>query len=143
MGFLPESGVEPVNSESPLEEDHVEVLDGEEGPCDATWERERYEVSLLDLPRGRVHRKGKKSTMSVLDGDFEWIGRNQGGGCDDGWELETVGGRGVWGETGGFGDEDRWEELCGGDERSEKDGREQAVRATAMTYAEKVRGMEG
>ncbi|EIM86134.1 uncharacterized protein STEHIDRAFT_157643 [Stereum hirsutum FP-91666 SS1] len=67
--FLPESVViEPV--ESP----HVEELDGEEGACEnAVGERGRYEVSLLDLPRGRVHRKGKKSTMSVLDGDFEWI----------------------------------------------------------------------
>lgn len=137
--FLPESVVTVEPGESPLEGDYC--VEGSLAGEEATCERKRYEVSLLDLPRGRVHRKGKKSTTSVLDGDFEWIGRNQGGRGDDEWELETAGERGVWREVGRFEDEDKWEELDDGeDERGEKDGQGQTVRATTLTYAEKVQG---
>lgn len=65
-----------------------------EGGANEPWgERRRHEVSLLDLPRGRVHRKGKKSTTSAVDGDFEFVGRKHvhAGKKDQEWEMETVG----------------------------------------------------
>lgn len=109
-------------------------------------ERRRYEVSLLDLPRGRIHRKEKKATVSKLDGDFEWIGRNRREGLGDEWELETIGEREAWEELEEFLDEDDWEALSDDSEANEvvrTDGRDQTVRERALTYAEKVRGKAG
>lgn len=112
--FLPQSVVDPVEVESPLEEDRVEKVAEETGEGtfeNVARERGRYEVSLLDLPRGRVHRKGKKPTASELDGGFEWIGRKQGGKCDDEWVVETAGEGAAWREEDGFEDRDGWEEV--------------------------------
>lgn len=109
-------------------------------------EQRRYEVSLLDLPRGRIHRKEKKATVSKFDGDFEWIGRNRREGLGDEWELETIGEREAWEELEEFLDEDDWEALSDDSEANEvvrTDGRDQTVRERALTYAEKVRGKAG
>lgn len=143
LGDEPELALEEVENETT--EDLVRDGDGE-GVGDVVRESEvevqrerRHEVSLLDLPRGRVHRKKKSS-----DGGFEWVGRKHGGGCDDAWEMETVGQCEAWEEVDDFDEEDEWEELeDGNSEAQEYDGRGQVVRARVLTYAEKVREKEG
>lgn len=80
----------------------------DDGQTGRGGEGSRHEVLLLDLPRGRVHRRKTPLALSN-DGGFEWVGRVR---IDDEWEMGSLACSEAWDDLAlQFDVEDEWEPV--------------------------------